>query len=81
MKAILEFDLFSLEDRHQHLRCVKSDNLLSVIWNIQNLKRKYEAILDSNPQIKLTDCIDDIWADMVCILEDNNVDLEELGYE
>jgi hypothetical protein len=81
MKAILEFDLSNIEDKYQHLRCAKVDGVLGCIWDIQQLKRKYEGMLDGDPQLAFEDCIDSIWFDIASMLEKYNVNLEELGYE
>ena len=43
MKAILEFDLNDHDDRMAHLRCVKSEDLAWVLFEIlSNLKKKVE---------------------------------------
>jgi len=43
MKAILEFDLDNPEDLKSHLRCVKSSDMASFIWELKhNFWRKWK---------------------------------------
>jgi hypothetical protein len=43
MKATLEFDLDDLDDRMAHLRCVKSTDMASVLWQIvTNLEKSVQ---------------------------------------
>ena len=48
MKAILEFDLNDRDDRMAHLRCVKSEDLAWVLFEIlSNLRKKVEFEVES----------------------------------
>jgi hypothetical protein len=48
MKAILEFDLNDHDDRMAHLRCVKSEDLAWVLFEIlSNLRKKVEFEVES----------------------------------
>jgi hypothetical protein len=48
MKAILEFNLDEPEDRMAHLRCIKSEDMASVLFQIlSNLEQKVKFELES----------------------------------
>jgi hypothetical protein len=48
MKAILEFNLDEPEDRMAHLRCIKSEDMASVLFEIlTNLEKKVRFELES----------------------------------
>jgi hypothetical protein len=48
MKAILEFDLDNRDDRMAHLRCVKSEDMAWVLFEIMsNLRKKVEFEVES----------------------------------
>lgn len=71
MKAFLEFDLDSPEDRQAHLRCVKSLDLCCAIHTYdQQLRQriKYED------QAQLEEARDRLWA----VLQDYGIDLDAL---
>ena len=69
MKATLEFDLESYDDRQEHLRCVKSTDMAISLFEItHNMKR-------SLPE----DCtVDDVLSKIYEILSEQSIDIDEL---
>jgi len=72
MKAILKFDLDNPEDRKEHMRCMKSSDMASFIWELKNnfwRKWKYD---DSEFNL-------DNYKDALCeLLQEHNVNIDEL---
>ncbi len=67
MKAILEFDLDNHDEKQEHLRCIKSLDMASALFEIQcNLQRRCEG-----------NGID-VFEEISKIIDENNLNIEEL---
>jgi len=67
MKATLTFDLNNPEDEMAHLRCVKSESMAFVLWEVvYNLRKRCEN--DGK------DVFDAIYE----LMEDNGINIDEL---
>ena len=76
MEAILKFNLDEYEDRKQHLRCVKSTDMYSAIFEIIKTKRYFEKNVELNDeQDKL---LENIYERIFGILEEHNISLSDL---
>jgi hypothetical protein len=72
MKAILEFDLDNPEDRKEHMRCMKSSDMASFIWELKhNFWRKWKH---DDSDFNLDNYKDALWD----LLQDYNVNIDEL---
>lgn len=80
MKAKLEFDLDDIDDRMEHLRCVKSTDMAIVLFEItHNLKRKLEYRFEAQPQERDEfDGLEEAFSEIHKLLEDNNINIDEL---
>ena len=72
MKAILEFDLDNPEDRKEHMRCMKSSDMASFIWELKhNFWRKWKH---DDSDFNLDNYKDALWD----LLQDYIVNIDEL---
>lgn len=80
MVAKLEFDLNDVDDRMEHLRCVKSTDMAIVLFEIaHNLKRQLEHRFESQPQPRDEfDGLEEVFREIRNLLEDNNINIDEL---
>ena len=78
MKAILEFDLNDMDDRLDHLRCVKSLDMALVLWDIvYNMRKGAESEAAEN-DLNAFDVIDKIF-DRICDkLDEQGVIIDDL---
>ena len=75
MKATLKFNLDDPEDRENHLRCVKSFNMVSALWEIvHRMLKELEFIEDAGQPITS----DIVGKKIIDILNDESIDLDEL---
>lgn len=76
MKAILEFDLSDYDDRNNHMRCLKSNQMASALFDISyNAFRDIENQLQVNGQLDIIDAFNKKIND---ILIENNINIDEL---
>ena len=81
MKAILEFDLENHEDRMSHLRCIKSSDMSSVIWEItHNLRKSIDRRFESQPQSGRDefDGVEEVFMEIYKLLDKYNINIDEL---
>lgn len=82
-KAILEFELEDLDDKMAHLRCIKSTDMASALFDIMHNTKKscknvVECMLDNKETCTPYEAIDVVFERIYEILEDNNIKLDEL---
>jgi hypothetical protein len=74
MKAILEFDLDSPEDRTSHLRCVKSTDMAIVLFEvIYNFRKDIERRGDEGK-----DPLELFYEKLTESLDENGINIDEL---
>ena len=80
MKAKLEFDLNDRDDVFAHIRCVKSTDMASVLFQIvYNMRKRVTRRLEAEIQEKNEfDCIEEVFSDIYDLLEDYNINIDEL---
>ena len=69
MKAVLRFDLDDPDDAMAHLRCVKATEMASLLWDLQQLWRKYKHM----------DVHEEEWEGMDRVIKDIRNLFEESG--
>ena len=83
MEAILKFNLNNQEDNASHMRCVKSDDMAFVLFDLlYNTKKKVEHIIelaeDRNETMDANDGMELMYQEIYGLLEKYNVDVDEL---
>ena len=79
MKATLDFDLNDPDDRMDHERCVKAEDMAIVIWEFaHNSKKTLEYEMDKNPNFTPYDAIDAVFAHFWELLNDQNINIDKL---
>lgn len=80
MKAKLEFDLNDRDDVFAHIRCVKSTDMASVLFQIAyNLKKRVTRRLESDPQERDEfDGLDEVFSYIYDLFEEYNINIDEL---
>lgn len=80
MKAILEFDLDSIDDRMAHLRCVKSTDMAIILFEINhNLKKKLEHRFEAQPLERTEfDGLDEVFYEIKNLLDEHGVNLDDI---
>lgn len=83
MEAILKFNLNDQDDNASHMRCVKSDDMAFVLFDLlHNTRDKVEHIIeiaeDTNQNIDANDAIELLYQEIYNLLEKYNVDIDEL---
>lgn len=76
-KAILKFDLNDRDDRLEHLKCLKSNDLCIAIWDISILKRKIidhiDLMYEKKQTVSASEITDYIFEKIDEILENHNI--------
>lgn len=76
MKATLSFDLTDLDQRQEHLRCIKSLDLSLCVWDIiQHLRTKLKHGDLSEHDYSI---YENVQESFFRILEENQINIEEL---
>jgi hypothetical protein len=78
MKAILEFNLDEPEDRSDHLRAVKSSNIMSVLWEFDMYLRSQLKYNDSNLTNEAYEALDKAREKLYEVMNDQHVSFDEL---
>ena len=80
MKATLKFNLENPEDIANHLRAIKSLDLVIAIYDILQLRKKLERRFENidNTNNDVFDGIQEYSAEIAKILEERNIDIDEL---
>jgi CRISPR/Cas system CSM-associated protein Csm5 (group 7 of RAMP superfamily) len=78
MKAILEFNLDEPEDRSDHLRAVKSLNIVSVIWEFDMYLRSQLKYNDENLTNEAYEALDKAREKLYEIMSSQHVSMDEL---
>lgn len=78
MKATLEFDLTTYEQRTEHLRCIKATNMYLALWEFMVNSKKRLEDREYSECSSVYDGIDECFAEMQKLLELQNIDLDEL---
>ena len=80
MKAKLEFDLNDRDDVYAHIRCVKSIDMASVLFQIAyNLKKRVTRRLEAEPEERDEfDGVSEVFSDIYDLLEEYNINIDEL---
>jgi len=72
MKATLEFNLDNFDDQKEHLRCVKSTDMASFIWELKhNFWRKWK-----HDESDFT--LDNYKDELADLLESHHINIDEL---
>ena len=79
MKAYLEFDLNDIDDRFSHKRAVKADDLMSFIWDFDELLRDYIKY-DTTYTAEQLDAIENLKEQFNEMLYDKGINIDELWY-
>ena len=83
MEAILKFNLNDQDDNASHMRCVKSDDMAFVLFDLlHNTKKRVEHIIelaeDRNETMDAYDGMELMYQEIYGLLEKYNVDIDEL---
>ena len=80
MVAKLEFDLDDIDDRMEHMRCVKATDMAIVLFEItHNLKRQLEHRFESQPQPRDEfDGIEETFSEIYKLMDEHGINLDEL---
>jgi len=83
MEAILKFNLNDQEDNASHMRCVKSNDMAFVLFDLlHNTRDKIEHIIemaeDRNQSLDAQDGVELLYQEIYGLLEKYNVDVDEL---
>lgn len=83
MEAILKFNLNDQDDNASHMRCVKSDDMAFVLFDLlHNTKKRVEHIIelaeDRNETMDAYDGMELMYQEIYGLLEKYNVDVDEL---
>ena len=76
MKAILEFDLDNPDEKIQHLRCIKAEDMIYVLFKIQRNLRK-QMTTENTPDEYLEGVVDTI-NHINELLEDEGIYIDDL---
>ena len=83
MKAILEFDLNDPDDIRAHMRCVKSQDMAIVLWELQsNLRKRCEHIIEAksenNEKFDQWDAFEIIFEQISDLYNEQNINIDDL---
>jgi hypothetical protein len=79
MKAKLTFDLNDIDEKIEHLRCVKSLDMALALWHISsNLKKECYRAIENNPKEDPTEYVDLIFEKIYGILEEHSINIDDL---
>lgn len=79
MKARLEFNLDDAEDKMSHLRCIKSDSMAIVLFEIiHNLKKTCEHECDLMKNSSAQDGLDIVFEKIYELIEENGIVVEDI---
>jgi hypothetical protein len=79
MKAKLKFDLNDIDQKMEHLRCVKSGDMALALWQISsNLKKECYWAIENNPKEDPTEYVDLIFEKIYGILEEHSINIDDL---
>jgi len=79
MKATFEFDMNDLDDVMAHLRCTKSTDMASALWNILlNSKKGFEFNIDADKYKTQYELLDAIYSMLHQEMEENDINIEKL---
>lgn len=83
MEAILKFNLKDEEDSASHMRCVKSDDMAFVLFDLlHNTKKRVEHIIelgeDRDEIMDAYDGMELMYQEIYGLLEKYNVDVDDL---
>jgi hypothetical protein len=78
MKAILEFNLDEPEERTDHLRAVKSLNIMSVLWEFDMYLRSQLKYNEDNLTNEAYEALDKAREKLYEVMNDQHVSFDEL---
>lgn len=80
MKATLKFNLLDVDDRQAHLRCVKANDMTSVLWKFtRNSRKTIEQEFENQEQtFDAFDGIERCFEHFYKLLEENSINVDEL---
>lgn len=76
MKAILEFDFNEPGDRTDHLRCIKSIDMASILFELTY--NTFKSAYDYQDMNKDADMVEYIKQRLIDLLEEHSVNIDEL---
>ena len=77
MKAKLEFDLYDFDDRMAHLRCVKSTDMASILFEMtMNARKRITMGYDGTDEYYRG--VDAVFNKLYELMEEHNINVEEL---
>ena len=79
MKATFEFDMDDCDDRMAHLRCTKSLDMASALWDILlNSKKGFQYNIEAGKYETQYDLLDAVYEMIHEEMRNKNIDIEEL---
>ena len=78
MKAILEFDINDRDDRVAHLRAIKSLDMASVLWDVDQYLRSQTKYAPDSMSPEAYDAFLEARDKLHEIMGDHSIDLDEL---
>jgi hypothetical protein len=78
MKAKLKFDLDNFEDRMAFKRCVKSEDMALVLWEILHNSRKTIENFEHTEEDGYYDGIDAVYKRLWELMEEHNLNIDNL---
>jgi hypothetical protein len=78
MKAVLEFNLDEPEERTDHLRAVKSLNIMSVLWEFDMYLRSQLKYNEDNLTNEAYEALDKAREKLYEVMNDQHVSFDEL---
>jgi hypothetical protein len=77
MKAKLEFDLDDFDDRMAHMRCVKSTDMASILFEMTtNARKRITMGYDGTDEYYRG--VDTVFEKLRELMEEHNIDIDEL---
>lgn len=79
MKAQLNFDMDEPDDRMEHLCCLKSLGMASVLWELYfNTRRSVERQMENNSKMTSDDVLDFIFDELMSLLDEHDINIGSL---
>jgi len=80
MKAQLQFDLEDLEDLNAIKRCIQSDSMALILWElVHNSKKKLEWAMESDT-ISRYDALDMVFERINDLLEEHGINIDKITF-
>lgn len=78
-KVILKFDLSDIDDRQEYLRCVKANDITSVLWQFaSNSKKSLLWEIENKETLDNEEVLELVFKKFYDLLKENNVNVDEI---